>query len=74
VHKISVYKHICENGKKKRKRIFLANWAWGDSAQPGAHAATRAGGPTRPANGSGAGMAPWTRAHVPVRRGMALGV
>jgi hypothetical protein len=34
VHKISIYKHICENGKKKRKRIFLAKWRGGAATWP----------------------------------------
>jgi hypothetical protein len=64
-----------ENGKNKRKRIFLANWARGvgDSAQPGhARVATRAGGPTWPASVSGVGMAPWARAHMPARGGVTV--
>jgi hypothetical protein len=56
-----------ENGKKKRKMIFLANWAQGNSAQPRARARPR--GPSRPASGSGVGTVPCARAHVPARGG-----
>jgi hypothetical protein len=57
VHKISMYKHIYENKKRKgeNKKIkeFSVSWAQrGNSAQPGcARAAARAGGPAWPTSG-----------------------
>jgi hypothetical protein len=55
-----------EMGKRKRNRIFSLTGPGGISAQPG-RTATRAGGPARPTRGSGAGTAPWARAHVSAR-------
>jgi hypothetical protein len=53
VHKIPAYKYIYENGEKKwekkKKKEFLASWAGGISAQPGAgHARARAPAQLRP--------------------------
>jgi hypothetical protein len=68
VHKISIYKHICENGKRKwekekeRIRPSLGR----------ARGAMRAGGLARPASGSGAGMAPWAQAHTLARGGVTV--
>jgi hypothetical protein len=68
VHKISIYAFIYENrkrnGKKKKEKDFLTKWARGDFGPAGARAATRAGGPARPASGSGTGTALWARAHM----------
>jgi hypothetical protein len=53
VHKISVYKYIYENGKKKwkkeKEKEFSASWAGGDfgPASASARAGARAGGPRR---------------------------
>jgi hypothetical protein len=60
LHNISAYKYIYENGKKKwekkKEKGFLASWAGGILAQPGASARSRAGRrPTRPTNGGDGG-------------------
>jgi hypothetical protein len=61
-------------GKREKRKRKSNSWlseqgGGGFSAQPSvlARAAARAAGPTRPANGRNTGMAPWARAHVPVR-------
>jgi hypothetical protein len=50
VHKISIYAYVYENkkrnGKRKKKRVFPANWAGGISAQQ--RRARAAGGPAGP--------------------------
>jgi hypothetical protein len=73
VHKISAYKYIYENGKKKwgkKKRVFLlAGPERGVfSAQPSASArAGTAGGPLGPSTGETAGNGVVARAHMPGR-------
>jgi hypothetical protein len=75
VHKLSAYKYIYENGKKKsenkKEKGFLASWAGGGMilAQMGAstRAAARAGGPLGPLAGETAGNGAVARAHMPGR-------
>jgi hypothetical protein len=74
VHKISTYIHIYENRKRKREKEKKEKVSWlagpGGNFHPAsslARVTTRAAGPTRPANGSSEGTAPWARAHVPAR-------
>ena len=61
VHKISAYKYIYENGKKKwekkKEKGFLASWAGGDFGPAGRERArSRAGRrPTRPTSGGDGG-------------------
>jgi hypothetical protein len=58
VHKISAYKCICENGKKKwekeKEKEFQVNRAGGDFGLVGrGHAASRSNGPRRPMRSRG---------------------
>jgi hypothetical protein len=61
VHKISAYKYIYENGKKKwekkKEKGFLVSWAGGDFGPAGRERArSRAGRrPTRPTSGGDGG-------------------
>jgi hypothetical protein len=63
-----VYIYIFENGReKKKKRISLLNGPGGILARLSERAATRAAGPSRPANGHGTETTLWAWAYVPAR-------
>jgi hypothetical protein len=62
VHKISAYKYIYENRKRKKKKGFSASWAGGGVFGPAERerARGRVGRqPTWKASGDGVGTMPW---------------
>jgi hypothetical protein len=72
VHKISAYKHICENGEKKwekkKEKVFLASWARGGDFGPlGASARARLRPSWPSCEGATAGNGAVARAHKPGR-------
>jgi hypothetical protein len=78
VHKISAYKYIYENRKKKwekeKENEFQANWAGGDFGPVGrGRAASRPNGPRRPTR-SGDGAADAVGAGPRAREGRGDGV
>jgi hypothetical protein len=73
VHKISAYKYINENGKKKwenkKERVFLLAGSGGDFGPPGHEraCASAAGGPAGPSVRETAGDGAVAQAHMPGR-------
>jgi hypothetical protein len=78
VHKISAYKYIYENGKKKwekkKKREFLLAGPGGDFGPSRRERARAAGSPLGPSAGETAGNDAVARAHTSARGGGVNGV